>query len=106
MTQNTFNITLSQARFECYPTKKYEFSIGSSPLSFSIGYFNFTDVIGVKLTQIMDPIGLDDNKSEIPLPSFIRFEKDTKKFTMQQAAYTDIGMQQIGLKLGYSELSD
>ena len=79
-----------------------KYYIGDQSQQFGIVYMNHTDVKDIKLTQILEPVAfLDENL--ITLPSFIKYDKDNRSFSVDSIHYIDQGKYQVGLRLGYVE---
>jgi hypothetical protein len=98
-------VTLSDSLITCFQGNPKVYSIGEDPLSFGVQYLNQTSVLNIKLTSFQKPIALN-KEQEIELPFFVKFDTKSKIFTLDGASFTEIGIYNIGLKLGYTEYPD
>ena len=102
----SFNVTLSDSEITCFQGSQKVYSIGEDPLSFGVQYLNKTSVVNIKLTNIQEPIALNNEKNKIELPYFVKFDKKSKVLTVDGASFGDVGAYNIGWKLGYEEYPD
>jgi len=99
-----FNVTLGSTELSCtqQPTEKY--AIGSPPISFGVLFQNYTFVPVVKLTSFQELVAKDGADSDIAMPSFINYNRESNSFVAQTSKFEDVGTYKIGLKMGYYEV--
>lgn len=101
-----FWITLAMAGYGCLFNPPAVFTAGDPPMTFDILYANYTFTKEIRLTRSIEPVCLDSELKEIDLPSFVSFDKLTRKLTINNPQYEDIGKYYFGVRYGWSEYAD
>ena len=73
-------------------------------VKYKFNYLNMTQTLN-PVTPVFKPIGLDQAGNEISLPTFIKYDKVGKTFTVSTVDFQDIGKYTFGLCIAYQEYS-
>jgi hypothetical protein len=69
-------------------------------MQFGIVYANLTQTAeGMKLTQIIEPVAMNESNEDISLPGFITYK--SMQFTIANPPYEQIGKYKFGIRLGF-----
>lgn len=97
-----FSVSLGTAGFSCLTISPATFMVGDPVMQFGVMYANNTAMPDdIKLTQVIEPVVINENNQEVSLPGFLTYK--SMQFTIANPPFESVGKYQIGLKMGYQE---